>query len=96
MQLPTLGSRVPFLSPAPNSLIVNDLFFIREDGFPRRWSAVRRIGRNKVALITQEHERSRQGKSVFRYRAALLPDRDLGVFATLRLAKQAVTEALDA
>ena len=76
-------------------MAVNQLLFLREAGFPRRWSAVRRLGRDRIGIITQEHERSPQGKSVFRYRAAL-PDRDLGLFATLRGAKQALTAALDA
>jgi hypothetical protein len=77
-------------------LIVNELVFIREDGFPRRWSAVRRTGRDRIGIITQEHERNGHGKSVFRYRAALLPHKDLGLFTTLRHAKRAVTEALAA
>jgi hypothetical protein len=71
------------------------LVFIRKDGFPRRWSAVQGLDRNEVGVITQEYERNSQGKSVFRYRAARLPDRDLGLFATLRGAKQALKEALD-
>ncbi len=75
---------------------VNRVFFVRERGFPRRWSAVRPVDRLAVGLITQEHERSTQGKSVFLYRAALLPDHDLGLFATLRGAKQALTDVLDA
>jgi hypothetical protein len=47
-------------------------------------------------VITQEHERNEQGKSVFRYRVAMLPRQDLGLFTTLRAAKQALTEALQA
>jgi hypothetical protein len=75
---------------------VSELIFIREDGFPRRWSAVQSIGRANVGLITQDHERNQQGKSVFRYRAVLLPGHQLGLFATLRDAKQALTKALKA
>jgi hypothetical protein len=67
--------------------------FIRQAGFPRRWSAVRDAA--EVALITQEHALNRQGKSVFRYRA-MRAGRELGLFTTLRQAKQAVTAALDA
>ena len=70
------------------------LAFVKEDGFPRCWSAIRRIGGTTVAVIIQEHERSNHGKSVFRYRATLLPDRQLGLFTTLRRAKQAITDAL--
>ncbi len=73
---------------------MNELLFARQQGHPRRWSAVRRADRLAVGSITQEHARSPRGKSVFRYRAAVLPDRDLGLFATLRGAKQALTEAL--
>ena len=73
---------------------VNQFVFIRESGFPRRWSALRRISRNNVAVVVQEHERDARGKSVFRYRAALRPDRQLGSFTTLRQAKQAIREAL--
>jgi hypothetical protein len=74
---------------------MGELFFTKEDGFPRRWSAVRRDGRKEAGVITQEHARDERGKSVFRYRAALA-ERDLGLFATLRGAKQALTAALDA
>jgi len=77
-------------------VLVRNLMFAREDGFPRRWSAVQAIGPSKIGLITQEHERNERGKSVFRYRATLLPDRELGLFGVLRDAKQAITEALDA
>jgi hypothetical protein len=77
-------------------MIASELLFVRHQGHPRRWSAVRRPDRRTVGSITQEHERSPQGKSVFRYRAAMLPDRDLGLFATLRGAKRALTAALDA
>jgi hypothetical protein len=73
---------------------VSKLIFIREHGFPRRWSAVQSARRTNVGLITQDHERNEEGKSVFRYRAVLLPDRQLGLFATLRDAKQALTKAL--
>jgi hypothetical protein len=76
-------------------MVAGRLVFVRKSGFPRRWSAVRLPGRTEVGVITQEHERDSQGKSVFRYRAALLPNRDLGLFLTLRRAKQALTEALD-
>jgi hypothetical protein len=72
------------------------LLFVRQKGFPRRWLAIRRLGRDHVGVITQEHARDGGGKSLFRYRVALLPDRDLGLVATLRLAKQALTDALDA
>lgn len=77
----------------PGSITVKGLVFVREPGFPRRWRAVRRLGRNPVGIIAQEHERE-GGRSVFRYRAMLFPDRPLGLFATLRGAKQAVTEAI--
>jgi hypothetical protein len=75
---------------------VDRLLFVREPGFPRRWSAVQSPDRRAVGMVTQEHERSKQGKSVFRYRATLFPDGDLGVFATLRGAKQALKDALEA
>jgi hypothetical protein len=75
---------------------MNRLVFVKENGFPRQWSVLRGTLRAKVGLITQEHERDGQGKSVFRYRAVLLSDRDLGLFTALRDAKQAITEALDA
>jgi hypothetical protein len=75
---------------------VDRVLFVREPGFPRRWSAVRSPDRRAVGLVTQDHERSKQGKSVFRYRAVLLPERDLGLFATLRGAKQALKDALEA
>ncbi len=76
------------------SILVSGLVFIRQKGFPRRWSALTQINRSHVGLITQEHERNEQGESVFRYRAEMLPQPDLGLFTTLRAAKQALTEAL--
>jgi hypothetical protein len=76
------------------AMVVRRLVFVRKGGFPRRWSAVRPLALHEVGIITQEHERDSQGKSVFRYRAVLL-HRDLGLFSTLRGAKQALTEALD-
>ena len=75
---------------------ITRVLFVKQRGFPRRWSAVRSLGRLAVGFITQEHEHGPHGTSEFRYRAALLPDRDLGLFATLRSAKQALTNALDA
>ena len=77
-------------------MLDDQVVFVREAGFPRRWRAVGRIGRSDMAIVTQEHARNGQGKSVFRYRAALLPDRQIGLFTTLRGAKRAITEALDA
>jgi hypothetical protein len=76
------------------AMVARRLVFVRKSGFPRRWSAFRLPGRNQVGVIAQEHERDSKGKSVFRYRAVLLPDRELGLFTTLRRAKQAFTEAL--
>ena len=72
------------------------MLFVKQRGFPRRWSVVRSLDGPAVGFITQEHERGPHGTSEFRYRAALLPNRDLGLFATLRRAKQALTEALNA
>ena len=74
--------------------VVEQLVFIRQHGFPRRWSAIRGAGGAAVGFIDQAHEQNRQGRSVFRYRAAVLPYRPLGLFTTLRDAKQAIKEAL--
>jgi len=73
---------------------MNRVIFLKESGFPRQWSVLRGTLRTKVGLITQEHARDLHGKSVFRYRAVLLSDQDLGLFTALRDAKQAVTEVL--
>jgi hypothetical protein len=75
--------------------MVGHLVFIKQSGFPRRWLALPRGGQSNVAVVVQEHDRDGRGKSVFRYRAALLRGRQLGLFTTLRQAKQAIREALD-
>lgn len=71
-----------------------ELVFVREQGFPRRWSAIWRRSQLIVGIITQEHQRNGQGKSAFLYRAAAPSYPELGLFTRLRDAKRALTEAL--
>ena len=72
------------------------VLFVRQGGFPRRWAALQTAGGRTLGIISQEHEGDNEGKSVFSYRAVLLPSPDLGLFATLKGAKQAIRAALDA
>ena len=92
----TIGADAVDACASSSSVPVSNLVFVKQDGFPRRWAAMRCTDIDPLGVIVQEHERSERGKSVFRYRAALLAGCPLGSFATLRRAKQAIKEELGA